>query len=182
MNCLSPLIFRKKCFLTNLWLRFCLSYRPFSKYMCWVHAQPLSCFLLFATLWTVACQAPLSIEFSRQAYWSGLTFPSPGIFLTQGSNPHLLHWQVDSLSWAPWEALSKDVYMCVHVLSHVRLFPTPIDCSPPGSSVLGTFHKRYLPFPCPRNLPDPGIESASLMSPTFGRWVLYQLSYQGPHQ
>ena len=32
---------------------------------------------LFATPWTVACQAPLSTEFSRQEYWSGLTFPSP---------------------------------------------------------------------------------------------------------
>ena len=34
---------------------------------------------LFATPWTVACQvAPLSIGFSRQEYWSGLLFPSPG--------------------------------------------------------------------------------------------------------
>ena len=33
---------------------------------------------LFATPWTVACQAPLSIEFSRQEYWSGLPLPSPG--------------------------------------------------------------------------------------------------------
>ena len=33
---------------------------------------------LFATLWTVACQAPLSMEVPRQEYWSGLTFPSPG--------------------------------------------------------------------------------------------------------
>ena len=33
---------------------------------------------LFVTLWTVACQAPLSMEFSRQEYWSGLLFPSPG--------------------------------------------------------------------------------------------------------
>ena len=32
---------------------------------------------LFVTLWTVACQAPLSVEFSRQEYWSGLPFPSP---------------------------------------------------------------------------------------------------------
>ena len=32
---------------------------------------------LFATPWTVACQAPLSIEFSRQEYWSRLPFPSP---------------------------------------------------------------------------------------------------------
>ena len=33
---------------------------------------------LFSTLWTVACQAPLSMRFSRQEYWSGLPFPSPG--------------------------------------------------------------------------------------------------------
>ena len=39
---------------------------------------------LFATLWTVAHQAPLSMGFSRQEYWSGLPFPSPGDFPTQG--------------------------------------------------------------------------------------------------
>ena len=33
---------------------------------------------LFETPWTVACQAPLSREFSRQEYWIGLPFPSPG--------------------------------------------------------------------------------------------------------
>ena len=33
---------------------------------------------LFATTWTVVRQAPLSMEFSRQEYWSGLPFPSPG--------------------------------------------------------------------------------------------------------
>ena len=33
---------------------------------------------LFVTPWTVVCQAPLSMEFSRQEYWSGLPFPSPG--------------------------------------------------------------------------------------------------------
>ena len=32
---------------------------------------------LFATAWTVAYQAPSSMEFSRQEYWSGLPFPSP---------------------------------------------------------------------------------------------------------
>ena len=36
---------------------------------------------LFATLWTVACQAPLSMGFSRQKYWSRLPFPSPGDLL-----------------------------------------------------------------------------------------------------
>ena len=45
--------------------------------MC-VCAQLLSHVQLFAIPWTVIYQAPLSIEFSRQEYWSGLTFPSPG--------------------------------------------------------------------------------------------------------
>ena len=40
--------------------------------------QSLSRVQLFATPWTVALQAPLSIEFSRQEYWSGLAFSSPG--------------------------------------------------------------------------------------------------------
>ena len=48
---------------------------------------------LFMTPWTVAHQAPLSVEFSRQEYWSGLPFPTPGIFLSQGLNLRLLHWQ-----------------------------------------------------------------------------------------
>ena len=54
---------------------------------------------LFATPRTVAHQAFLPLGFSRQEYWSGLPFPSPGDFLTQGSKLSLLcllHWQVDS--------------------------------------------------------------------------------------
>ena len=39
--------------------------------------KSLSCVQLFGTPWTVARQAPLSMGFSRQAYWSGLPFPSP---------------------------------------------------------------------------------------------------------
>ena len=50
-----------------------------------------SCPQLFATPWTVACQAPLSMEFSRQEYWSGLPFPSLGDLPHQGSNLGLLH-------------------------------------------------------------------------------------------
>ena len=45
--------------------------------MC-VCVSHLSCVRLFATPWTVACQAPLSMGFSRQEYRSGLPFPSPG--------------------------------------------------------------------------------------------------------
>ena len=45
---------------------------------CVLCAQSPSCVQLFATPWTIAHQAPLSLEFSRQKYWSGLQFPSPG--------------------------------------------------------------------------------------------------------
>ena len=48
----------------------------------------------FAALWTMAHQAPLSMGFFRQEYWSGLPCPSPGnsfFFLTQGWNPGLQH-------------------------------------------------------------------------------------------
>ena len=42
---------------------------------------------LFVTLWTVAHQAPLSMGFSRQAYRSGLSFPSPGNLPDPGIKP-----------------------------------------------------------------------------------------------
>ena len=48
----------------------------------WIPMCLLSCFShvwLFATLWTIACQVSLSVGFSRQEYWSGLPFLSPGI-------------------------------------------------------------------------------------------------------
>ena len=43
-----------------------------------------SCVQLFATLWTVAHQAPLSVGFSRREYWSGFPCPSPGDLLNSG--------------------------------------------------------------------------------------------------
>ena len=42
---------------------------------------------LFATPWAAACQAPLSMEFSREDYWSSLPFPSPGDLLDSGMEP-----------------------------------------------------------------------------------------------
>ena len=44
-----------------------------------------------ATLWTLACQAPLSMGFSKQEHWMGCHSILQGIFPTQGSNPGLLH-------------------------------------------------------------------------------------------
>ena len=53
-------------------------------------AHILSCFSrvrLCATLWTVVCQAPLSLGFSRQEYWSGLPCPPPGDLPNPGIKP-----------------------------------------------------------------------------------------------
>ena len=82
---------------------------------------------------TVACQAPLSMEFSRQAYWSWLPFPSPGDFQTQGLNwchiegrfvclfYHLSHWGSPwhlHLWWGPGtNALGTLIFLSSHVYS-----------------------------------------------------------------
>ena len=81
--------------------------------------KSLSHVQLFVTPWTVAYHAPPSMGFSRQGYWSGLPFPSPGIFPTQGLNPGLPHWR----QTLPSEPPGKPRYyiyiyvfhMCVHV-------------------------------------------------------------------
>ena len=49
--------------------------------------QLLSRVQLFATPWTIAYQAPLSMGFARQEYWSGLPFPSPGDLPDPGIKP-----------------------------------------------------------------------------------------------
>ena len=56
---------------------------------------------LFATPWTVAYKTPLSMEFSRQKYWSGLPFPSPGDLSNPGIEPRSPALQVDSLPLEP---------------------------------------------------------------------------------
>ena len=71
------------------------------------------------TPWTVACQAPLSMGFSRQEYWSGLPFPSPGIFLTQELNlclPHLLHCRQILYCWATRETPERQWFQPTGVL------------------------------------------------------------------
>ena len=55
----------------------------------------------FATPWTVACQAPLSLEFSRGEYWSGLPCPPPGNLSNRGIEPRSPTLQVDSLLSEP---------------------------------------------------------------------------------
>jgi len=52
-----------------------------------VSAQSLQCDCLFATLWTAAHQAPLSVGFSWQEYWSGLPCPPPRGLSDPGIEP-----------------------------------------------------------------------------------------------
>ena len=77
------------------------------------HAQ------LFVTLWTVAHQAPLSMEFPRQKYWSGLPFPPPGDLSDPGMEPAglcLLHSQVGSLLLAPPMQILNGSLLGIHRL------------------------------------------------------------------
>ena len=83
----------------------------------------------FATLLSIACQAPLSMGFSRQEYWSELLCP-PSRGSSQ-SRDRICICCVSSIGrwilyhWATWEALSLPMFSSVQSLSCVRLFVTP---------------------------------------------------------
>ena len=78
----------------------------------------LSCVQLFAILWTVYHQAPLSMEFSRQEYWSGLPFSSPGNLPDPGIEPESPSWQADSL---PSKSPGKLMYI-IHTITYQITF------------------------------------------------------------
>ena len=84
-----------------------------------VKVKLLSRVRLFVTPWTVAYQAPQSKEFSRQEYWSGLPFPSPGDLPNPGIEPGSPVLQADSL---PTELQGKPLllffnsYIFIHLI------------------------------------------------------------------
>ena len=88
----------------------------------------LSCVQLFPTPWTVAHQAPLSMGFSRQDYWSGLPFPSPGDLPDAGIEPGSPTLQADSFLSEPtilkihWQKYER-TYICTR-LCKAALFIT----------------------------------------------------------
>ena len=75
-----------------------------------VKVKLLSCVRLFATPWTVAYQGPLSMGFSRQEYWSGLPFPSPGDVPKPGIEPGSPALQVDALPSEPPGKLTQIIF------------------------------------------------------------------------
>ena len=137
----------------------------------------------FLPPWTRACQAPLSMGFSRQEYWSGLPFPPPGNLLDKGPNTHflcLVHWQVEFL---PWSHLGSPNQLCCAVLCLVaQSCPTLcdlMDCSPPGSSVHGDSPGKNTGVGCHAffqgNFPIQGLNPGLPRC----RQILYCLSHQG---
>ena len=98
----SILIYYLERFFFNYWGDYVYFVHSFAAAVCDVPSH-FSCMWLFAILWMVAHQAPLSMGLSGQEYWRGFPCPPPGIFLTQVLSPHLLHflyWQVGSLPLA----------------------------------------------------------------------------------
>ena len=65
--------------------------------MCVCMLDRFSCVRFFVTLWTIACQAPLPMEVSRQESWSGLPCPPPGDLSNPGIEPESPALQVDFL-------------------------------------------------------------------------------------
>ena len=72
-------------------------------WLCWSLVTK-SCVILLQPPWSVACQAPLSTEFSRHKNWSELPFLSPGNLPHPGIRPCLMDWQVFFTTW--WQAPS----------------------------------------------------------------------------
>ena len=70
----------------------------------------------FAISWTVAQQAPLSMEFSRQEYWSRLPFPSPGYYPNLGIKPVYPTLQADSLPSEPSGKPSNITYFKYYII------------------------------------------------------------------
>ena len=116
---------------------------------------------------TIACQAPLSTGFSRQEYWSGLPFPSPGHLPYPGIKPAFLMSPALAgrffTASTTWEAQS----ISCSVMSDSA---TPRTVARQAPLSMGFSRQEYwsgLPCPPPGDLSDPGIQPVSLMPPAL---------------
>ena len=106
----------------------------------------------FATPWSIAHQASLSMRFPRQEYWSGLPYPALRDLPNKGSNLCLLHRQVDflPLSYQGSKPMTNNISYAITAAAAAKSLqscPTlcePIDGSPPGSPVPGILQARTL--------------------------------------
>ena len=109
-----------------------------------------------ATLWTVAHQAPLSMEFSRQGYWSGLPLPPPGDLPDPGIQPESLLSPALAgrffTTSATWETTIPLLLLLLNPFSRVRLCATPQTAAHQALPSLGFSRQEHwsgLPFPSP---------------------------------
>ena len=96
----------------------------------------LSCFnhvRLYVTQWTVACQAPLSMRFSRKESWSGLPCPPPGHLPYPGINSSSLMssalagvFFTTSANWSDLACTHTHVCMCVYIYIYIHIYKTCI--------------------------------------------------------
>ena len=115
-------------------------------------------------LFVTPCQASPSMGFSRQEYWSGLPFPSPGDFPNPEIKLRSPALQADALTSEPWGKPIKMWKFKVKSLSRVRLFGTPWTVAYQAPQSMKFPRQEYwcgLPFPSPGDLPNPGIEPGS---------------------
>ena len=120
--------------------------RPVSRWSYYFNPAKVSCVCvgrvhLFMTPWTMALHAPLSMGFSRQEYWSGLPFTSPGIFPTQVcpiADRFFTLWVTrESQSFNCWNILPFDsfsilylylpeictyLHVCIHISMYVLIY------------------------------------------------------------
>ena len=107
--------------------------------------KSLSRVQLFATPWTIAHQAPPSMEFSRQEYWSGLPFPSPGDLPHPGIEPGSPTLQANTLpSEPPGKYHSDAATAAAKSLQSCPTLCDPMDYSWPDTSVHGILQERIL--------------------------------------
>ena len=109
---------------------------------------------LFETPWTVAYQAPQSVEFSRQEYWSGLPFPSPADLPDSGTEPGSPALQADALplsQGATKEIPIQSVFSCV-LWSPVDAHRSLVERTPACTSLCSCFF-----WPLPPCLSYPAI-------------------------
>ena len=99
--------------------------------------------LTLAIPWTIACQAPLSVGFSRQEYWSGLPFPSPGDLPDPGFEPGSPALQADSL---PTELQRKIVDQYLNSRSVLNDFFEHLPAKKKHKTVPSNFRSRLVIF------------------------------------
>ena len=108
------------------------------------HVCMLSCVRLFATPWTVAWKAHLSMKRSRQGYWSGLPFPSPGDLPDPGMEVASPEFPAFFATEPPGKPRGKRTICIVFVAQWCPTLCDPMDCSPQVSSLHGILQARML--------------------------------------